>query len=340
MNNLEPKKREYWVDVAKGMGILFVMLGHTPIGSSILKYTYIFNMPGFLFLSGYFFKLTKFKNFEDFFRSKAKAILIPYAGLSIISIVFYIFYYHMPWNDFVTIKNMIIVFFTAIRNQIFYNIPLWFLPTLFFIENIFYLIRKLNKKYLELVLILILGGYGVMKWDTLYNPRFVWTADTGLFFLIFFATGYYLKNRVFNIRITNKYILNLLAIIAILINSLILYSPAWFTKIFKNNFVITYKLIYFLSLLILAFSGIYVITTIAKLLKRQKLLEFLGKNSLAFFGLHVLCFWILDKILKPRLIFENHIILLSILYVIITTAAIVLILPYLKKHLPLVFGRT
>jgi len=68
---------------------------------------------------------------------------------------------------------MIIVFFTAIRNQIFYNVPLWFLPTLFFIENIFYLIRKLNKKYLELALILILGGYGVMKWDTLYNPRFI-----------------------------------------------------------------------------------------------------------------------------------------------------------------------
>lgn len=179
-----------------------------------------------------------------------------------------------------------------------------------------------------------------MKWDTLYNPRFIWTADTGLFFLIFFASGYYLKNRIFNIRITNKYILNLLALIAILINSLILYSPTWFDKIFKNNFVITHRLVYFLSLLILSFSGIYVITTIAKFLKRQKLLEFLGKNSLSFFGLHVLCFWILDKILKPNQIFENQIIILSILYVIITTIVIVLILPYLKKHLPYIFGRT
>jgi len=100
------------------------MFGHTAIGPSILKYTYIFNMPGFLFLSGYFLNINKFANFKDFFKAKAKAILIPYLGLSIISIVFYKFYYQMPLSDFKTMKDIIIIFFKATRTQIFYNIPL------------------------------------------------------------------------------------------------------------------------------------------------------------------------------------------------------------------------
>jgi acyltransferase len=114
------------------------MLGHTPIGPDVLKYTYIFNMPCFLFLSGYFFNLNKFSSYKEFVKSKAKAILLPYLGLSIVSIIFYKFYYNMPLNDTITLKNMLIVFFKATRNQIFYNIPLWFLPSLFFMENIFY----------------------------------------------------------------------------------------------------------------------------------------------------------------------------------------------------------
>jgi fucose 4-O-acetylase-like acetyltransferase len=75
------------------------MFGHTAIGPSILKYSYIFNMPGFLFLSGYFFNTNKYLNYKEFFKAKAKAILIPYLGLSIISIIFYKFYYQMPMND-------------------------------------------------------------------------------------------------------------------------------------------------------------------------------------------------------------------------------------------------
>ena len=64
------------------------------------------------------------KNFKEFFKARSRAILIPYAGLSIISIVFYKFYFNMPIYDTTTIINMVIMFVKATRNQIFYNIPL------------------------------------------------------------------------------------------------------------------------------------------------------------------------------------------------------------------------
>ena len=149
MENVETKKREYYIDIAKGIGIIFVMLGHTIVGPSIIKYTYVFSLPIFIFLSGYLFNLSKFTNFWHFVKLRAKLIMIPYVGFSIISIVFYKFYYNMSIYDYATMTNMLVAFIKATRNQIFYNIPLWFLPTLFFIEIMFYLIRKINKKYLE-----------------------------------------------------------------------------------------------------------------------------------------------------------------------------------------------
>ncbi len=338
MNNTEIKKREYFVDIAKGIGIILVMFGHTLIGPAITKYSYIFNLPCFLLLSGYFFNMNKYSGYKSFLKSKAKAILIPYVGLSVFSIVFYMFYYNMPMNDWETIRAMVAVFFTAKRNQIFYNIPLWFLPSLFFIENIFYWIRKINRKYLEWILILILGGYFVMKWDTLYNPRWIWTIDSSMFYLIFFSLGYYIKQGLIDIKI-NKFVEKLLVIAAILINTLVIYNAHWFDKIFKNTFVMNNGLIYFISLLVLAFSGIYMVITVSKLIKRQAALEFLGKNSITFFGLHVLCFWILDKTIKPLKIFENNQIILSILYVWITILTVSLLIPYLKQYFPNIFGK-
>jgi hypothetical protein len=159
-----------------------------------------------------------------------------------------------------------------------------------------------------------MGGYFVMSWDTLYNPKLIWTIDSSMFYLIFFSLGYYIKQRLIDIKI-NKLISKFLIIPAILINTVILVNPILFDKIFKNDFVIKNGLIYFISLLVLAFSGIYVVTSISKLINRQSALEFLGRNSIAYFGFHVLCFWIFDKTIKPLRMFDHNTILLSILYV-------------------------
>jgi fucose 4-O-acetylase-like acetyltransferase len=106
---------------------------------------------------------------------------------------------------------------------------------------------------------------------------------------VFFSLGYYLKQGMLKIKI-NKMIIRILAIIAILINTLAIYSPTMLDKIFRNEYILNHGIIYYIALLILAFSGIYVVTSIAKIIKRQKILEFLGRNSLSFFGLHVLFF--------------------------------------------------
>ncbi len=339
MNNNPLKNREYFLDIAKGIGISLVILDHSAIGKSIINYTYVFNIPLFFFIAGYLLNLNKYQNYWQFLKSRLKSILIPYLGLSIISIVFYKFYYRMPMYDYATMFNMLKVLVIATRNQIFYNIPLWFLPTLFVTENIFYWIRKINHQWWEWTVILILGVSFVVAWDTVYNPKLFWTIDSGCFYLVFLALGYYIKNQTINIKNLNNRIKNIMFIGALMINSLVIYNKAWFEKIFRNKIILNNGVLYFVSLVILAMAGIYVVLKLSKIIGHSKILEFIGRNSLTFFGLHVLIFWILDKIFKPMTFWQNKILLLSVIYTIITMAIIALLIAPLKKYWPWIFGR-
>ena len=86
---LETKQRIQWIDVAKGLAILIVVLGHCignltdPVNKIILA----FHMPLFFFLSGYCVKVSEIK-FLPFLKKKAIALLVPQITLGTISTAF------------------------------------------------------------------------------------------------------------------------------------------------------------------------------------------------------------------------------------------------------------
>lgn len=50
------KKRINYFDIAKGLGILLMIIGHMPIKNEYLKnFIFCFHMPLFFIISGYFF---------------------------------------------------------------------------------------------------------------------------------------------------------------------------------------------------------------------------------------------------------------------------------------------
>ena len=55
--------RDSTIDIAKGIGIFLVVLGHfTVFASPLYHYIYLFHMPLFFFISGMFAKPTSIKN--------------------------------------------------------------------------------------------------------------------------------------------------------------------------------------------------------------------------------------------------------------------------------------
>lgn len=118
------KDRICWADIAKGLGIILVVLGHTAIPCKISEYfgvpyflqnwIYAFHMPLFFLISGI---LTNWKcSYFSFFMRKSKSLLIVYVIYSILNVLL-----GFGKHDIVS------VLMYGWGGQ-----ALWFLPVLFF----------------------------------------------------------------------------------------------------------------------------------------------------------------------------------------------------------------
>lgn len=72
-------KRENWIDSLKGLGMIFVVLGHVHPEGHLTSWIYSFHMPLFFALSGYVYSLSDRKMlFRDFALKKTRTILWPF----------------------------------------------------------------------------------------------------------------------------------------------------------------------------------------------------------------------------------------------------------------------
>lgn len=145
-------QRDVTIDIAKGVAILFVVVGHllqynTIDGSSgiCFNWIYSFHMPLFMLLSGYVaaFSRDKIKDFRSFVSRKAMQLLLPYALWSFII---------NPW----ILKGLrgTELISRAVDVLLSPGLGVWFLVILFFIQCYYFLFvktsNKLQRKYSSL----------------------------------------------------------------------------------------------------------------------------------------------------------------------------------------------
>lgn len=80
------KSRVQWVDTAKALAIIFVVMGHMGYSEEVRTLIYGFHMPLFFMLSGMFVS-TK-DNFHQFLLKKMKTLLVPYLCFNVIFLLF------------------------------------------------------------------------------------------------------------------------------------------------------------------------------------------------------------------------------------------------------------
>lgn len=140
------KTRILEIDIAKGILILFVILGHSPINEWTSACINSFHMAAFFCLSGmtYSYRCGDLKNFLV---KKSKGILLPYIEFSIILLLFaYLKKIANIGNNFDLLEGLesIIVPISGRTSTSVYG--LWFLPCLYLIELVLALSEWLNSK--------------------------------------------------------------------------------------------------------------------------------------------------------------------------------------------------
>ncbi len=125
-----PKRIEY-LDIARGIGILLVVLGHNDFGAIstfFYQVIYSFHVPLFFFLSGYFIHTSL--SFWDYFKKRFHSVLLPY-----LFTIFLIYFASVSFEKmgFQTAIGRIVKALYGSINYIDWG-QLWFLPNLFVVS--------------------------------------------------------------------------------------------------------------------------------------------------------------------------------------------------------------
>lgn len=130
---LRTSNRIAWVDVAKGMGIFLIVLGHALQTGFIRQVIFSFHVPFFFFLAGLTYK--REANIFQFLKKKVKGLLIPYWIWGTISIVVFLVaghFLHMEEASTGVIENLWGLLYANPRTELMlWNRQLWFIPCLF-----------------------------------------------------------------------------------------------------------------------------------------------------------------------------------------------------------------
>ena len=269
-----------WIDQAKGIGILLVVVGHMTIPLNLSILIFSFHMPLFFFISGYLFNEKKYAyDFKTVAFSKFSTLVWPFITFTFLALLLRSTY------DFKnTIETFDYVRFLIGMDSI--NVPLWFLTALFSAEIIFSQIVRYSKHRLEVIVgvvsvLVTIGFINAYFWhiEALYNIHIALIA------LSFFLTGWLFKK--YGVLETVDNIKSL--IIYLFISSMTLFYFALNNSkldMLESN----YENIMYVFLA--AFTGIVSSILLAKLLQKIKYIKaifsYLGENSLIILATHTI----------------------------------------------------
>lgn len=192
------ERRDEILDIAKGIAIILVVIGHIYIGESKYAYylktfIYSFHLPLFFLVSGLLFNPDKIISITDFFKSRFKGLIYPYITFSIFAYVI--------WLGFEASKSDGNIHTLFIEPFYFWILGLrggsnyvftgayWFLICLFMVELCFYSVLKYISRssiFLFFFSFLLAGiGYAYNRFGFIQPiPFSIDLIPLGLFFFI------------------------------------------------------------------------------------------------------------------------------------------------------------
>lgn len=313
-------RRDEAIDIMKGIAIVFVIYGHSHFVPIVGEWIYTFHMPLFFFLSGCLFKP------EYAVVRNLKKLLLPYVSFVVIMcvvtlLVSYILAVinHLDVTQIICDKLLFFKrnFFEAIlgNEMSFFFKTLWFLPVLFFVEYLYFILQDKFYKNISLICLSFLLISVYLFYHKINLPYFL---DTILLTLPYYHCGriFYLhKNKFDNLNIVYLFISVLIPIIAILVLR--------YRVDYKYNIVPWYNHIFSMMTIISAYL------LFSRIHTRVRQIMVLGQYSIYYFGLHRTFFLLFLPLLNK---FEINMYVQSVILCIITILTIYLLIEALGKR--------
>lgn len=272
-------KRIEYIDLAKGICIILVVLNHCVTIESLSVIEYL-RMPFYFFISGLFFK--DYGGLKNLMLKKTNKLLIPF-----------VFFYFLPWIVRLVFNSLFPgiwvddhSFINDLRGCMYLNLPVWFLICLFWCNLYYYFVhRYVNKQYkVYCIIFIVIVGCTLLR-NRIFCPLFVFQP---LQAMPFFYLGQKLKK---SSLIQSEWSwLQLVVSMSLfgIVFYMHLYSEDNILYVFNNykgNF-----LLYYLKGVMMVIATIIV----CKFAKKLPLISYIGRYSIIVLGVHFIFIHVLD----------------------------------------------
>ena len=187
------EERIEWVDIAKGIGIICVVMGHI-FRSQMLahKIIYLFHMPLFFYISGFLHKVKQ--NNRAYTIQKIRNLIIPYFSIFIfVYLSFFILYFPKGYPvEYIKIDILYYLQGGRLLREIVDNVfvVMWFITCLFFTQVIYNMIQTTFKpKIVHVIIVLLLMAAYI---NSICFPDFwlYWGANIALMAIPIYHIGF------------------------------------------------------------------------------------------------------------------------------------------------------
>lgn len=284
--------RDRAIDVAKGLGMLLVIFGHTNYQEPGLTIIYSFHMPLFFAISGMLFGGDRYPTFGAFLRRKVKTLIVPFLLYAAVTLVFTgavellehgFSEGYLP--DMLKTAGRSLI---ARRSADFpYNAPLWFVPCLFLVECGYYLLSRIRSKPVRIAVIaaVFAGGWALVATRVLYRYT-VWNFPAAMIALAFFAAGHLLFAPVCARLIERRWSRPKWALVALA--GLTLTVLVALLNVGEAHVSLGSDVVNFAPLLLVSGVCGSVFVLAASRLFTARWVEYIGRNSFDFMAIHAL----------------------------------------------------
>ena len=200
------------LDILKGIGIVFMIMGHIGFGFIFDKYIHGFHMPMFFIISGFLYREKNNIRTSNIIIKRAKKLLTPYIIFGLLQYIIWVILNINSNQKLEVLKNLV-----WINTNKLMPIAgaLWFLTCIFFVDVIFLCMKRYIKKecimYIMIMIISLLGTY----FTRIFSFRLPLAMDVaftgvGLYFIGYMINKY--KDTVLILNVLNcKWHINFIA---------------------------------------------------------------------------------------------------------------------------------
>ncbi len=334
---MNSKNRVQWIDICKGIGIILVIIGHSPrdimrekffLIDFIFNYIYLFHMPLFFILSGLSYRLFKYNkdntlkekySMKQFIVSKFKSLFIPWIMYTLLVFIAIFILNQLPvFGELITNTSLKIEpFFYYIKESLLmnnkYSFHLWFIYVLFIVQIIYNIVDNIfcDRKYINLFILFILFFSFFIDMNIRLLPAIMHC-------LYYFCIGVIIGNYLNKFNYLKK------EVVLFVILSLITFFTS-FLRIDHQNyaFLLNVYNVIFCPLMCISIIVLFKNKYESEKQKKMKLLSYLGINSYNIYLLHQPIVAFFGEILVKKLGLS----LISCLFIMIFCICISIVIP-------------